>query len=504
MSNWIDKLPTAAQTYLQNRRLDEVECIISDLPGVARGKAVPASKFARQTSFHLPDSIFYQTITGDWGEAAGDEGFIERDMVLRPDMATASAAPWTADWTLQVIHDAYDRNGVAIPYSPRNVLKRVVKLYHDRGWKPVVAPEMEFFLVARNLDPTQNIKPMIGRSGRPAAARQSYSMTAVDEFGPVIDDIYDFSEAQGFEIDGITQEGGAGQLEINLMHGDPVTLADEVFYFKRLIREAALRHDCYATFMAKPIATEPGSAMHIHHSILDMATGKNLFSNDAGRETEAFFQFIGGLQTHLPDAIAMIAPYVNSYRRYVKDHAAPINLEWAYDNRTTGIRIPLADPQSRRVENRVAGMDCNPYLGIAASLACGYLGLNNQDKPRAKFSGDAYAGDSDIPRGVGSALDNLDAALALQEVLGPEFARVYSIVKRAEYEEFLQVISPWEREHLLLNVRIYFILMTRLAITRTAGTQQQPHRWPPLPPWTQTFALMSASLGLDILVCRRR
>ena len=444
MSNWIDKLPTAAQTYLQNRRLDEVECIISDLPGVARGKAVPASKFARQTSFHLPDSIFYQTITGDWGEAAGDEGFIERDMVLRPDMATASAAPWTADWTLQVIHDAYDRNGVAIPYSPRNVLKRVVKLYHDRGWKPVVAPEMEFFLVARNLDPTQNIKPMIGRSGRPAAARQSYSMTAVDEFGPVIDDIYDFSEAQGFEIDGITQEGGAGQLEINLMHGDPVTLADEVFYFKRLIREAALRHDCYATFMAKPIATEPGSAMHIHHSILDMATGKNLFSNDAGRETEAFFQFIGGLQTHLPDAIAMIAPYVNSYRRYV--------LEWAYDNRTTGIRIPLADPQSRRVENRVAGMDCNPYLGIAASLACGYLGLNNQDKPRAKFSGDAYAGDSDIPRGVGSALDNLDAALALQEVLGPEFARVYSIVKRAEYEEFLQVISPWEREHLLLNV----------------------------------------------------
>ena len=102
----------------------------------------------------------------------------------------------------------------------------------------------------------------MGRSGRPAAARQAYSMTAVDEFGPVIDDIYDFAEAQGFEIDGITQEGGAGQLEINLRHGDPVKLADEVFYFKRLIREAALRHDCFATFMAKPIADEPGSAMH--------------------------------------------------------------------------------------------------------------------------------------------------------------------------------------------------------------------------------------------------
>ena len=452
MSNWIDQLPAAAQAYLQNRQLDEVECIISDLPGVARGKAVPASKFVRQTSFHLPDSIFYQTITGDWGEAAGDEGFIERDMVLRPDMATASAAPWTADWTLQVIHDAYDRNGSVIPFSPRNVLKRVVKLYHDRGWQPIVAPEVEFFLVARNLDPTQSIKPMIGRSGRPAAARQSDSMTAVDEFGPVIDDIYDFAEAQGFEIDGITQEGGAGQLEINLMHGDPVALADEVFYFKRLIREAALRHDCYATFMAKPIADEPGSAMHIHHSVLDAKTGESLFSDNQDQATDAFFHFIGGLQTHLPDAIAMIAPYVNSYRRYVKDHSAPINLEWAYDNRTTGIRIPLSDPQARRVENRVAGMDCNPYIGIAASLACGYLGLNNQDQPRAQFSGDAYAGEGDIPGGVSPALNKFDSAMALHEIIGPEFARVYSIVKRAEYEEFLQVISPWEREHLLLSV----------------------------------------------------
>lgn len=451
MSNWIDKLPTAAQTYLQNRRLDEVECIISDLPGVARGKAVPASKFARQTSFHLPDSIFYQTITGDWGEAAGDEGFIERDMVLRPDMATASAAPWTADWTLQVIHDAYDRNGVAIPYSPRNVLKRVVKLYHDRGWKPVVAPEMEFFLVARNLDPTQNIKPMIGRSGRPAAARQSYSMTAVDEFGPVIDDIYDFSEAQGFEIDGITQEGGAGQLEINLRHGDPVKLADEVFYFKRLIREAALKHDCFATFMAKPIEGEPGSAMHIHHSVLDQ-DGNNIFSAADGSETDAFYHFIAGLQNHVPSTIAVLAPYVNSYRRYVKDLAAPINLEWARDNRTTGIRVPISDAAARRVENRLAGMDCNPYLAIAASLACGLMGLEEARAPRPEYRGDAYDADEDIPRGLFAALELFDSAERLKDILHPEFARVYSIVKRTEYEEFLQQISPWEREHLLLNV----------------------------------------------------
>ncbi|EBA09259.1 glutamine synthetase family protein [Sagittula stellata] len=452
MSGFEDDLPEAARDYLAQRRLDEVECIISDLPGIARGKAVPASKFARQKHFHLPDSIFYQTITGDWGEAAGDDGFIERDMILKPDMTTATAAPWTGDWTLQVIHDAFDRHGEPIPFSPRNVLKRVVAMYEEKGWTPVVAPEMEFFLVARNIDPAHDIKPMMGRSGRPAAARQAYSMTAVDEFGPVIDDIYDFAEAQGFEIDGITQEGGAGQLEINLRHGSPVRLADEVFYFKRLIREAALRHDCFATFMAKPIADEPGSAMHIHHSVLDLKTGQNVFAGPEGEETAMFRHFIGGLQRHMPTAIAVMAPYVNSYRRYVKDHAAPINLEWGRDNRTTGIRVPLASPDARRVENRVAGMDCNPYLGIAASLACGYLGLVAELEPSDEFMGDAYEGDGDFPQVLGQALELFEEAHALHQVLGPEFCRVYGIVKRAEYEEFLQVISPWEREHLLLNV----------------------------------------------------
>jgi glutamine synthetase len=311
---------------------------------------------------------------------------------------------------------------------------------------------MEFFLTARNLDPAKPIEPMMGRSGRPAAARQAYSMTAVDEFGPVIDDIYDFAEAQGFEIDGITQEGGAGQLEINLRHGDPVKLADEVFYFKRLIREAALRHDCFATFMAKPIENEPGSAMHIHHSIMDIETGRNIFSGPQGGETDAFFHFIGGLQTYTPAAIAVLAPYVNSYRRYVKEHAAPINLAWGRDNRTTGIRIPLSGSASRRVENRLAGMDCNPYLGIAASLACGYLGLMNEKWPSKPLKKDAYEGEADIPQVLGQALQLFEEATELHEILGADFCRVYSIVKRTEYEEFLQVISPWEREHLLLNV----------------------------------------------------
>ena len=452
MADWLAETPEAARAYLEGRRLDEIECIIADLSGIARGKAMPASKFARQSHFHLPNSIYYQTITGGWAAEHAVDGFTEPDMVLKPDYSTTSAAPWTADWTLQVIHDAFAQDGTPVPYAPRNVLKRVIELYAAKGWTPVVAPEMEFFLVARNIDPGQEIQPMTGRSGRPAAARQAYSISAVDEFGPVIDDIYDFAEAQGFEIDGITQEGGAGQLEINLRHGNPIKLADEVFYFKRLIREAALRHDCFATFMAKPIAGEPGSAMHIHHSVLSKDTGKNIFVGEGDTETAEFAHFIGGLQRYLPAATIMFAPYVNSFRRFVKDHAAPINLEWGRDNRTTAIRVPVSPPEARRIENRIAGMDCNPYLGIAASLACGYLGMTEGITPKDEFTGDAYDADEDLPRGIYPAIDEFSKTAPLRALLGEEFCRVYAGVKTAEYEDFLQVISPWEREHLLLNV----------------------------------------------------
>ncbi|WP_343081266.1 glutamine synthetase family protein [Ostreiculturibacter nitratireducens] len=451
MTDWTDQLPEAARSYIAGRRLDEVECIVSDIAGVARGKAMPASKFGRQERFFLPNSIFLQTITGEWADDPGG-AFTEPDMILTPDFSTATAAPWTADVTLQVIHDVKDQQGRPVPIAPRNVLKRVIELYNAEGWTPIVAPEMEFFLVARNLDPNMPVEPPMGRSGRRAAQKQAYSMSAVDEYGKVIDDIYDFAEAQGFEIDGIVQEGGAGQIEINLNHGNPVHLADEIFFFKRLIREAALRHDCFATFMAKPIEGEPGSAMHIHHSVVDVETGNNIFSDDKGGETPAFMHFIAGMQNHLPAVIALLAPYVNSYRRYVPDFAAPINLEWGRDNRTTGLRVPISDPHARRLENRLAGMDCNPYLGLAASLACGYLGLKEKQMPRAECLGDAYMSEDELPYNLGDALDLFTESNAIRDVLGHDFCKVYESVKRNEYKEFLQVISPWEREHLLLNV----------------------------------------------------
>jgi len=218
------------------------------------------------------------------------------------------------------------------------------------------------------------------------------------------------------------------------------------------VREAALRHDMYATFMAKPIAGEPGSAMHVHQSLVEQATGRNLFSNADGSASDMFRWYIGGLQRYVPAAMSLFAPYVNSYRRLARHTAAPINIEWGIDNRTVGLRSPVSSPQARRIENRVIGADANPYVALAATLACGYLGITKRIEPKPECRGDAYLTPYSLPRSLGEALEMLRGEADLAEVLGPEFVNLYTEIKETEYAEFMKVISPWEREHLLLHV----------------------------------------------------
>ncbi|MGI9407632.1 MAG: glutamine synthetase family protein [Hyphomicrobiaceae bacterium] len=443
----------ALQAWLHENRIEEVECIVPDLAGVARGKVMPAQKFASLNPTHLPISIFWQTITGGYAEFGGDDIYAEGDLNLVPDLSTLRPVPWAGSPTAQVIHDAYRQSGEPLEFAPREVLRRVVRAYNDEGWTPVVAPEMEFFLTKKNTDPDQPLEPPVGRSGRTGASGQAYSITAVDEYETIVDEIYDFAEAQGLEIDTIIQEGGSSQLEINMQHGDPLLLADQVFLFKRTIREAALRNDCYATFMAKPMANQPGSAQHIHQSIVGTKTGQNLFSDaKTGKPTDAFRHHLGGMQRYLAAGMCVLAPYVNSYRRLIPDEAAPINLEWGEDNRSTGLRVPVSGHDARRIENRVAGADTNPYLAISISLACGFLGMREKIEPRAPITGNAYQSDHGLPRGLQDALQIFTSCTPLKEVLGVEFCELYEAVKLEEFEEFMRVISPWEREHLLLSV----------------------------------------------------
>jgi len=442
------------EQWLDTHRVTEIECLVPDLTGVARGKILPREKFTEDRGMRLPEAVVAMGVTGELPDEGPYYDVIsatDRDMHLRPDPSTVRIVPWATDPTAQVIHDCYDKQGALVPFAPRSVLRRVCALFEAEGWTPVVAPELEFYLVARNTDPDIPLKPPVGRSGRAETSRQAYSIDAVNEFDPLFEDVYDCCDKMELNVDTLIHEVGAGQMEINFFHAHPLNLADETFLFKRTVREVALRHDMYATFMAKPIAGEPGSAMHVHQSLVD-AAGHNLFSKADGTPSDAFYWYIGGLQRYLPAAMALFAPYVNSYRRLVRSSAAPINIQWGTDNRTVGIRSPVAAPQARRIENRVIGADANPYVALAATLACGWLGLKQQLQPAAECLGDAYEGTHALPRSLGEAVELLRAQKDLAAVLGEAFVTVYTEVKEVEYAEYMKVISPWEREHLLLHV----------------------------------------------------
>src|SRR6267143_2040908 len=238
-------MASSIQQFLKEHGISEVEAIIPDMAGVARGKLMPAEKFAEEEGMRLPEAIFLQTVTGDYPDDQSAMNPSDIDIVLKADPKTVRVVPWAAEPTAQVIHDCFYGDGRPVTMAPRHVLRRVLELYEAQGWEPVVAPELEFFLVEPNTDADYPLKPPVGRSGRPEIGRQGYSISAVNEFDALFEDIYKYSELQGLEIDTLIHEDCAAQMEINLRHGDPLELADQVFLFKRTIREAALAHKIY-------------------------------------------------------------------------------------------------------------------------------------------------------------------------------------------------------------------------------------------------------------------
>jgi glutamine synthetase len=373
-------------------------------------------------------------------------------MVLRPDPATLRVAPGFKTPTAYVFADAYRTDGSAWSSSPRQVLKTIVALYAERGWRPVVAPELEFYLTALNPDPDLPLTPPAGRSGRAESSPQPYGLEAVTEYEDLIESIYEFAETAGLDVDTMIHESGTAQLEINFQHGEPVQLADQVQVFKRIVRQVALQHGVYATFMAKPMEHQPGSAMHLHVSIVDEASGENLFADPSGDDSAAFRHFVGGLQKYLPEAAPLFAPNVNSFRRMRPSHSAPINVQWGYDNRSCGLRVPISDRANRRIENRLPGADASAYLALAATLISGYLGMAEAAEPTAQAVGNAYHYARTLPRTLEDALERFKACQAVRALLGRAFSSAFVRIKEAELEAFQGVISSWERDHLLLKV----------------------------------------------------
>ncbi|MCP5090104.1 MAG: glutamine synthetase [Gammaproteobacteria bacterium] len=433
---------------LDEQNVESVEMIVSDMAGIARGKIQPAADLGSKDS-KLPLGVFAQTINGDY--VIPRENVEDRDMYLRPDVATLRPVPWAGEPTASVIMDCYDTDGQAVDVSSRNVLKRVVDEYEAEGWTPVVAPEVEFYLTKRpesgdeEDDFVDPVEPPLNDLADP------YGIDGIYDLGKFFDQLSDYCRIQNIPVGAVSQELGPAQFEVNFHHGSAVQLADDVFHFKRTIRRLAIAHGMRVTFLAKPKDDDPGSSMHLHQSVYDKSN-ENVFSDSSGKASKLFDAYLGGLQKYMPNALLLFAPYANSYRRFLNYDSSPVNLEWGIDNRTVGLRVPESDANARRVENRLAGSDVNPYLAIAGTLACGYLGMKQKLSARPVVEGSAYDLPFALHRHFYEALDAFRESDDLREVLGDDFVTMYSNVKELEYREYQRHIGEWDREELKFSV----------------------------------------------------
>ena len=425
----------------------DVECLFPDVSGYPRGKLMPAHAFASGAELRIAQAIPMQCVTGDYSY---DPIFPDQDpdVLLVPDYATVKPVPWASVPRALAIHDCFELGGAPCQFAPRSVLKEVLARYERHGLRALVAPEIEFYLTAPNDDPAQPLHAPAMRGGRREVGQSAFSLDTLNEHAPFWDEFRSTLEVLGVRADTWIHEVGLTQFEINLLHDDPLVVADQAFLFKYAAKEVAIKHGMNAVFMAKPIARQPGSSMHLHQSLVD-AEGRNVFSDAEGGESALFRQYIAGLQANLPSLMLLFAPFVNSYRRFVKGSQAPVNFHWGYDNRTAGLRIPRSGPAARRVENRVAGADANPYLVIAATLAAGLDGIERALPPTAPMDGSAYDEAHTLARTFVAAHEHFVGDGVAVRLFGQRFVTAYASVKEVEFESYLAEIGAWERRFLV-------------------------------------------------------
>lgn len=427
------------------RGVDEIECVTPDLNGVPRGKVMTAEGFLEGRRLQLARGVLLQCIMGGY-PAARFYGSDDGDLALNAEPSQIHRLPWSDTPRAFAICDADELDGRSSGLSTRGLLKKVIAHYARHGWQPVVATELEFFVFARNADPQQPFQPPLGLDGRREDGASAFSVSSNNGLRPFFQEVYQCMAALGLPRDTFMHEMGVSQFEINLLHGDPLLLADQTFLFKHLLKEVALKHGLTVVCMAKPLAHTPGSSMHIHQSVVEQGSGQNIFSAADGQATPAFYHFIAGQQAAMADFTLLFAPHVNSYQRLCHPYASPNNACWSEDNRAAGLRIPASAPVARRVENRLPGADANPYLALAASLAAGLHGIEQQLQPSAPIQGEFEVPDElALPCTLHAAIERLKRSDLALELFGKEFIEGYIASKTLELTSFYDEITPWER-----------------------------------------------------------
>ncbi|WP_299292406.1 glutamine synthetase family protein [uncultured Tateyamaria sp.] len=437
---------------IENPEIRAIRVAASDLNGVARGKRMPV-RFAdkvTETGTRFPLSVLNLDI---WGEDIEDSPLVmesgDRDGVLRPTERGFMPMPWLETPTGLLPIWMYHEDGRPFMGDPRHALADVQKRFEAKGLTPVVAVELEFFLID---DAGTRLRvPPSPRSGKRRVAGEILSLRALDQFDAFFTELYDACEAMDIPADTAISEAGLGQFEINLMHqADALKAADDAWLFKMLVKGMARKHGFAASFMAKPYEDYAGSGLHMHFSVLD-GEGRNVFDDGTERGSDMLRHAIQGCLAAMPGATLIFAPHANSYARFVPGAHAPTGIAWAYENRTAAIRVPSGPTAARRIEHRLAGGDVNPYLSVAAVLGAALNGIEDRQDPPAPITGNAYAQDLPrVPANWSDAIDTFEHSKEVARIFAPELVANMVLTKRQELREMAE-LSVEEQTEIYLD-----------------------------------------------------
>lgn len=426
-----------------------VEILLVGMNGDLRGKQIPLGmqKKIWAGEVRLPSSTQSLDVWGDDNDditglslSVGDP-----DGNCIPDERSVAAMPWAPEGSVQVLATMHEFDGTTSFMDPRAILASVLKRYERLDLTPVVATELEFYVMEQNWRETGRPSPPVDLTyqGDPNGF-QLYDMSAVDALGDYLNTVRAYAAAQGLPADATTAEFGPGQFEINLLHRpDALAAADDCIYLKRIIEQAARKHGLKSTCMAKPYSDHAGSGLHVHASVLD-ATGRNIFDAKGGEPTKLKSVCAGMLQS-MREAQLIFAPFANSYRRFQPGSFAPVDLTWGYGHRGTAVRIPDINGPAARVEHRVAGADANPYLLLAAILGGMLLGLENELDPGEETT------PSHVPENAPklthdflTAVEAFRASPFIADIFGERYQQLYGDTKRKEAITYLRTVSDFD------------------------------------------------------------
>ncbi|TMV85557.1 glutamine synthetase [Thioclava sp. BHET1] len=442
MKNWLRKHP----------EVRTIRVAAADLNGQPRGKRVPA-RFADKVvsdGTRFPMSVLNLDI---WGEDIDDSPLIfdngDADGVLKPTERGFVPMPWLEAPTALLPIWMFRDNGLPYDGDPRHALRAVLDRFKTHHLTPVVATELEFFLIDDSGKKLQ--VPLSPRSGKRRKAAETLSIRALDTFDTFFTDLYDACEAMDIPADTAISETGLGQFEINLMHSDDaLRAADDTWLFKMMVKGLARRHGFAASFMAKPYPEYSGNGLHTHFSLLDR-DGNNVFDNGGPEGTTMLHNAVAGCLAAMHDSTLIFAPHANSYDRLVPGMHAPTGIAWAYENRTAAVRIPSGSAAARRIEHRVAGGDVNPYLMLAAILGAALIGIEDGMTPPPPISGNAYALElPQIGAGWQEAIEDFESSEIVARIFPPELIRNYVLTKRQELH-YMADLSAEEQVELYLD-----------------------------------------------------